>query len=328
MPSSIRGCDMSEADPVTRLDPGIPGADSLEAVALVAYESPAREKLRRFMRHRLAVVGAVVLFIVVMLALLAPLITQDPFRSDLSLVRQPPSAEHWLGGDLAGRDVWSRVIYGTRTSLIVGIAATAFYVTVGTLLGLVAGYAGGVVDQVLMRVADAIMSIPLLLIVVVFIAVIGPSLSSVIIVIGLLGWPAASRVVRGQTLALRESEFVIAARVAGARTGTILFRHILPNLLSTLIVVATLGVATSIVIEASLSFLGLGVRPPTPSLGIMVNEARSPTNLQNLPWLWVPPAVMIALTVLSVNFVGDGLRDAFDPRSAAAGKVTTTGGEA
>jgi peptide/nickel transport system permease protein len=314
---------MSETEPTFT-----PVVDGTESAVLAPYESPAREKLRRFMRHRLAVVGAVVLFIVLMLAIFAPLVAQDPFRTDLSLVRAPPSADHWLGGDLAGRDVWSRVVYGTRTSIVVGVAATALYVVIGTLLGLVAGFGGGILDQVVMRIADAIMSIPLLLIVVVFIAVIGPSLQSVIIVIGLLGWPAASRVVRGQTLALRESEFVIAARVSGARTGTILFRHILPNLLSTLIVVATLGVATSIVIEASLSFLGLGVRPPTPSLGVMVNEARSPNSLQNLPWLWAPPAVMIAMTVLAVNFVGDGLRDAFDPRSAASGKVAAGGGEA
>lgn len=313
-------------DATERNDPVLP-TEPEESPVLGKQESPVREKLRRFSRHRLALVGAVVLTLIVLMTIFAPLIAEDPLRSDLRLVRAPPSAEHWLGGDLAGRDVFSRVVYGTRISVMVGVAATALYVFIGTLMGMIAGFVGGVVDQVVMRVADAIMSIPLLLLVVVFIAVIGPSLGAVIVVIGLLGWPAASRIVRGQTLALREAEFVVAARVSGARVGTILFRHILPNLLSTLIVVATLGVATSIVIEASLSFLGLGVRPPTPSLGVMVNEARSPNTLQNLPWLWAPAAGMIALTVLSVNFVGDGLRDAFDPKSRV-GRVAGGGMEA
>jgi peptide/nickel transport system permease protein len=283
-------------------------------------ETPLQKAHRRFLRHRPAIVGTVILVIIVVGAIFAPFVApQDPTTIDLELVDQPPSVHHWLGGDRSGRDVWSRVIYGIRVSLVVGFGAVGLYVLIGTLLGLFSGFAGGAVDQLLMRLTDTVLSIPTLLLVIVFASVVGPSLYSVIAAIGLLGWPGTARIVRGQVLSLREAEFVMAARALGARSPHIAARHLLPNLFGPLTVVATFGVANAILLEAALSFLGLGVQPPTPSLGGMINQARAPSVLHDIPWLWIPPGVVIALTVLAVNFVGDGLRDALDPRSTRRG---------
>ena len=198
--------------------------------------------------------------------------------------------------------------------MIVGLGAVAIYVVIGTVLGGIAGLSGGKTDQVIMRATDTLMSIPTLLLVIVFVSAIGPSLFSVVAVIGLLGWPGACRLVRGQLLSLRESEFITAARVVGVRPRDP-DRHLIPNIVSSLAVLATLGVASAIILEAGLSFLGLGVRIPTPSWGEMINAAQSPTVLIDTPWLWIAPGIAIALTVLSVNFIGDGLRDALDPRA-------------
>jgi peptide/nickel transport system permease protein len=211
--------------------------------------------------------------------------------------------------------VWARLVHGARTSLIVGLGAVAIYVTIGMILGGIAGMVGGLVDQLIMRATDTLMSIPTLLLVIVFVAAVGPSLASVVAVIGLLGWPGACRLVRGQLLSLREAEFVMAARVVGVSNGQILTRHLIPNIVGSLTVLATFGVASAIILEAGLSFLGLGVKIPVPSWGEMINAAQSPTVLIDTPWLWVSPGVAIALTVLAVNFIGDGLRDALDPRA-------------
>ncbi len=284
-------------------------------VVPMATRSPERAALRRFLRHRLAVVGMVLLSVVVLLAVFADVVSSKPFFTDVTAVSQPPSAQHPLGTDRSGRDVWARVVHGARTSLVVGLGAVAIYVLIGTLLGGLAGLVGGRVDFVIMRVVDTLMSIPTLLLVIVFVAAIGPSLFSVVAVIGLLGWPGACRLVRGQMLGLREAEFIVAARVVGVSTAEILFRHLIPNIVSSLAVLATFGVASAIILEAGLSFLGLGVRVPTPSWGEMINAAQSPTVLIDTPWLWISPGVAIALTVISVNFIGDGLRDAFDPRA-------------
>jgi peptide/nickel transport system permease protein len=279
-------------------------------------EDRAPSVLARFSRHRLAVTGALLLILIGLIAVFAPLTApRDPNFIDLHSVRQPPSAAHWLGTDVSGRDVWSRIVYGARTSLVVGFGAVALYVTIGTVLGVLAGYFGGSVDTAIMRLTDTVMSVPSLLMVIVFVSVVGPSLTSVLAVIGLLGWPGACRLVRGQFLSLREAEFVTAARVVGVSDRRIIVGHLLPNTLGPLIVLATFGVASAIILEASLSFLGLGVRPPVPSWGDMLNAAQSPTVLITVPWLWVSPAVAIAITVLAVNFVGDGLRDAVDPRA-------------
>ena len=255
------------------------------------------------------------LVIITTFSIIIPFFLQDPNRVDLRAVQKSPSSAHILGTDLSGRDVLARLITGTRTSLIVGFGGVAVYVSIGILVGTLAGFFGGALDQLLMRLTDTVLSIPTLLLVIIFVSVIGPSLASVIGVIGLLGWPQVARIVRGQLLSLRQAEFVIASRAAGAESWRILIRHLLPNIMGPISVASTFGVASSILLEAALSFLGLGVRAPNPSLGIMINEARAPSVLHDVPWLWLPPGIIIAITVLSVNFIGDGIRDALDPRS-------------
>jgi peptide/nickel transport system permease protein len=282
------------------------------------HVSPRRAAVQRFLRYRLAIVGVFMLLIIVLMAIFAPLLTPwQPNWLDLSTgARQPPSPEHILGTDVSGRDIWSRVLYGARTSIIVGFGAVALYLVIGTLMGLAAGFYGRFIDQGIMRFTDTIMAIPPLLLIIVFVSLVGPSIISVIAVIGLLGWPVTARLVRGQLLVLRESEFITASRVVGVPDRTILFRHMLPNILGPLTVVATFGVATAVLLESSLSFLGLGVRPPEASWGNLITEATSPVVLTQLPWQWMPAAIMITSTVLAVNFIGDGLRDAIDPRAA------------
>jgi peptide/nickel transport system permease protein len=285
-------------------------------IALVPHETLAKAALRRFFRHRLAMIGLAILVFVAGVAIFLPFIVPlDATKVDYTNIRGIPGPDHLLGGDLSGRDVWSRVVFGTRVSLLVGFGAVALYVAVGTVLGIAAGYFGGVTDQVIMRFTDSVLSIPLLLLVIVFVSVVGPSLGSVTAVIGLLGWPQTTRLVRGQILALREAEFITAARVVGVSNRAIVVRHLIPNILGPLSVVATFGIGSAILLEAGLSFLGLGVRPPVPSLGEMINDARDIGVLRDLPWVWIPPGIVIALIVLAVNFVGDGLRDAVDPRS-------------
>jgi peptide/nickel transport system permease protein len=281
------------------------------------HVSPRRAAVRRFLRYRLAIVGVILLALIVLMAVFAPLLTPwPPNWIDFSTgARQPPSPEHILGTDVSARDVWSRVLYGARTSILVGFGAVTLYLIIGTLFGLAAGFYGRFIDQGIMRFTDTIMAIPPLLLIIVFVALVGPSIVSVIAVIGLLGWPVTARLVRGQLLVLRESEFITASRVIGVPDRTILFRHMLPNILGPLTVVATFGVATAVLLESSLSFLGLGVRPPEASWGNLITEAISPVVLTQLPWQWVPAAIAITTTVLAVNFIGDGLRDAIDPRT-------------
>ncbi len=281
------------------------------------HVSPRRAAVRRFLRYRLAIVGVIMLAIIILLAIFAPLLTPwPPNWLDFDTgARKPPSPEHILGTDVSARDVWSRVLYGARTSLLVGFGAVTLYLVIGTLFGLAAGFYGRFIDQGIMRFTDTIMAIPPLLLIIVFVALVGPSIVSVIAVIGLLGWPVTARLVRGQLLVLRESEFITAARVIGVPDRTILFRHMLPNILGPLTVVATFGVATAVLLESSLSFLGLGVRPPEASWGNLITEAISPVVLTQMPWQWVPAAIAITTTVLAVNFIGDGLRDAIDPRT-------------
>ena len=280
------------------------------------HESLRRIAVRRFLRHRLAIVGVVILAAIVALAVFLPVILPlDPLKTDYGAIRQPPGPDHILGADLSGRDIFARVVYGTRISLIVGFGAVALYLVIGTILGVIAGFSGGLRDQIVMRFTDVLLAIPLILLCIVFIAIVGPGLASVIAVIGLLGWPHTTRIVRGQLLSLRESEFITASHVIGTSGREIARRHLMPNILGPLTVVATFGVAQAILLEASLSFLGLGVRPPVPSLGEMINAATAPSTLQDLPWVWLPPGVVIALLVLAVNFIGDGVRDALDPRS-------------
>ncbi|MFN8624035.1 MAG: ABC transporter permease [Chloroflexota bacterium] len=296
------------------------GAPTATQVVAGEHESLLRMAARRFRRHRLAMIGLVILVTIVAIALFLPFIVPlDPIKPSYDNLGMPPSANHLLGGDLSGRDIFARVVYGTRVSLIAGFGAVVVFVTIGTAIGLLAGAFGGMTDQVLMRVTDIILSIPPLLLIIVFISIVGPGLGSVIAVIGLVFWPQTARLVRGQLLSLREAEFVTASRVIGVKERSIVGRHMIPNIFGPLTVVATFGVASAILLEAALSFLGLGVQPPTPSLGEMISAARAPAVLQNQPWVWLPAGVVIALIVMSVNFVGDGLRDALDPRATRRG---------
>ena len=283
-------------------------------------QAPWRRTLRRFLSHRLAVIGALVLLLMAIGAVFAPAIARTPPNAvNLLAISKPPTAQHWLGTDQVGRDVFTRILYGARISLTVGLVAVAIYLVIGFVLGAVAGYAGGWVDTAIMRFTDIMLCFPTFVLILILVGITGPKLSNVILVIGLFGWPGVARLVRGQVLQLRTLDYVIAAQMLGAPRFTVLRRHILPNVIAPLIVAGTLGIAGAILTEASLSFLGLGVVQPTPSWGSMLNEARSPAIVATKPWLWLAPGVAISLAVLAANFIGDGLRDAVDVKSRARG---------
>ena len=294
------------------------GADLTAASAVprgISSRSPGGMAVRRFFRNKIAVAGAVVLIVVVALAVFAPLISSyDPNAVDLRAFRQAPSAEHLFGTDSSGRDVFTRAIFAGRVSLGIGLSASLIAIVLGTLLGAIAGLLGGWVDAVIMRFADIMMSLPSLVVILVVAGILGPSIVTLIVAIGVFGWPVTGRVVRGATLSLREHEFILAANAVGASNWWLIRRHILPAVLAPVTVVGTLTVAGTILVEAALSFLGLGVQPPQASWGNMLIDAQNLTLVQTMPWLWLPPGIAIAVTVLSVNFVGDGLRDAVDPR--------------
>ncbi len=285
--------------------------------ALAAAGAPPRRRTgvwQRFRRHRIAMVGMIILIILTISAIGAPVVGRnDPYHTTLSLIRKPPSSAHWLGGDSSGRDVFARLIYAGRVSLSVGLVAVSIYTFIGLLLGALAGYYGGWVDSVIMRFADIILAFPSLIIIITVVSILGPSIYNVMLVIGLLGWPPMARILRGLFLTLRERDFILASRTVGAPNSRIILKHLLPNALAPIIVAATFGIAQAILLEAGLSFLGLGVQPPTASWGNMLTDAQSLTVLESMPWLWIPPGIMIALAVLSINFIGDGLRDALDP---------------
>lgn len=297
---------------------GSPLAESTDAAVVgSARRSPWRTGLRRFRRHRVAVASAVYLLLILLAAIFArPLSGHDPNAIDLLTTRTAPSLHHLLGTDANGRDVFSRLLFAARVSLGVGIASALIAVVVGTLLGGTAGLLGGWVAGLVMRLADVFMSFPSLVVIVVVAGILGPSVVTMVIAIGLFQWPVCGRVVRGVTLSLREQEFVLAARSAGASPLWLLIRHIIPAALPPVSVVATLAVAQAIALEATMSFLGLGVQPPAASWGNMLTDAQSLTIIRTEPWLWLPPGIAVALTVLAVNFVGDGLRDAVDPRQS------------
>lgn len=269
----------------------------------------------RFKRHKLALFGLAVVIIFSLAAIFAPIVAlKDPYFVDLDSIRQPPSAEHILGTDSAGRDMWARMIYGARISMTVGLVANSISVTIGTLLGMVSGYVGGRTDNLLMRFTELVMTFPTFFAIIMMVALLGPNIRNVMIVIGVTSWPGLARLVRGQVLSLRELAFIEAAHCVGAPNRRILIIHILPNILPYILVAATLGMAGAILTESSLSFLGLGVQIPLASWGSMLFSAQSLTVLTNFPWLWLPPGIAISMAVLCMNFVGDGLRDAFDPR--------------
>lgn len=270
---------------------------------------------KRLVKNKLAVFGFVVLMLLIVVSVLAPLIAPyDRDATDLKALYNSPSGEHWLGTDELGRDTFTRLVYGGRVSLMVGLVSTSISITIGIVLGSVAGFFGKKADTVIMRIVDMFMCFPFYVIAITMAAILGPSIWNVMIISGVLGWTSIARLVRAEIMTIKQREFIEAARALGLNSREIIVRHMLPNILSVIVVYATLGIANGILTEAGLSFLGLGVKQPQPSWGNMLSAAQSLKALNNYWWLWVPPGILVCVTVLSINFLGDGLRDALDPK--------------
>jgi peptide/nickel transport system permease protein len=272
-----------------------------------------RSAFRRFRRHRLALVGLVIIVLLVVASLLGS--QAAALEQNLKAMNKPPSGEHLFGTDRIGRDILARTLVGGRISLSVGLVAVLFSCSIGVLLGASAGYYRGWLDHTVMRMVDVVLSFPVIILLLCVASLVGPSIFNVMVMIGLLTWPTPCRIMRAQFLAIRERTFVEAARCLGATNFTIAVRHILPNAIAPVLVYASFGVATAVLLEAGLSYLGLGVQPPTPSWGNMLNTARNISTMERTAWQWVPPAITTVLFVLAVNFVGDGIRDALDPQT-------------
>jgi ABC-type dipeptide/oligopeptide/nickel transport system permease subunit len=295
-------------------------AGAVVAPAAVATVSAAPSRVIAQLRQdRRMWIGVAVVLVLAFAAIAAPLVAgADPFRIDLRQALSPPSAAHWLGTDAQGRDVFARLVYGARVSLIVGIVSQGISLVLGVALGLLAGYRGGWTDDVIMRLADVTLAFPSLLLLIAMAAAFEPSLTVVYVVIGVVGWAGMARLVRGQVLVARELEYVQAMRAIGAGGIRIVLRHVLPNVIAPVVIAATLGIAGAIMAEAALSFLGLGVQPPTPSWGAMIADGRDLSQLRNAPWTSLAPGLAIGAAVLGFNLLGDALRDALDPRATTA----------
>ena len=288
-------------------------ASTLPSRAVAARAGPRAHSLRRLLRRPAAGIGLTVIVIVVAVALLAPVVAPyDPLATSWTAIRKAPSSAHWFGTDEIGRDVLSRVIWGARASLLAGIVSVLISLSIGVPVGLLAGYAGGKVDMLISRLTDAVLACPFLILAIALAAFLGPSLTNAMIAIGISATPVVIRLTRGQTMAIKAEEFILAARAIGNPPWRIALRHVLPNVVPALIVQATLAIAAAVIAEASLSFLGLGQQPPAPSWGSMLNVAKN--YIDNAPWMAVWPGLSIFALVLSFNLVGDGLRDALDPR--------------
>jgi len=272
-----------------------------------------RDAFRRLERNKAALVSAIFLLLLVFVAIFAPIVAPySPYETDFAQVRALPSAEHWLGTDELGRDILSRLIYGARVSLFVGVTVQTMATFVGIVLGLVAGYYAGMTDIFIMRAVDIMYAFPNFLFAVFMVSLLEPSVGSVILTLSLASWPFVARLVRGQVLSLKNREYVMAAKVIGAPDRAIMRRHILPNAFSPIIVQFTLGIAGVIMAEAALSFLGIGIRPPNPTWGGMISKGRE--FFRTSPHLAIYPSIVLGLTMIAFNFLGDGLRDALDPR--------------
>jgi peptide/nickel transport system permease protein len=275
--------------------------------------SPTRRAIRRFRQHRLAIVGVLIIAILVIAALLGS--REAALEQNLRNINKPPSSEHLLGTDRIGRDILARVLVGGRISLSVGLVAVVFSTTIGIVTGAIAGYYRGWVDHVIMRVVDVVLSFPVIVLLLSVASIVGPNIFNLMVMIGLLTWPIPCRIMRGQFLALREKDYIEAAHAIGVSNFNVARKHILPNAIAPILVYSSFGVATAVLLEAGLSYLGLGVQPPTPSWGNMLNTARSISTLERALWQWVPPGILTVLFVLAVNFVGDGIRDALDAQA-------------
>ena len=276
-------------------------------------DSPTRRSLRKLVRHRTAMVGLALVVAFVLVAVLAPLIAPfDPTRTSWTAIRKPPSALHWFGTDENGRDLLSRVIWGARASLLAGVVSVAIALAAGVPIGILAGFRGGWIDALISRLTDAMLACPFLILAIALAAFLGPALENAMIAIGISATPIFIRLARGATMAAKVEDYVEAARAIGNPRWRVAVRHILPNIVPPLLVQATLTIASAIIAEASLSFLGLGQQPPAPSWGSMLNTAQR--FIEQAPWMAIFPGLSIVLVVLGFNLLGDGLRDAFDPR--------------
>ncbi len=293
------------------------GAVASTVLPAEVRRSPGRLMVRRFVRNRSALVGAVVLMAMIVGAVVIPVVYSiSPNHVDLFAIRVAPSSEHWFGTDSTGRDVFARVWAGARVSLTIGFIAALLSVAIGGILGAVAGLMRGGVESVIMRLTDISISLPSIIVIVVLAGILGPGVTILIVGIAATHWGAPCRITHGVTLSERERDYVQAAMGSGARPLWLLRKHIIPAGLPPLIVTGTLAVANAILLEAALSFLGLGVQPPQASWGNMLTDAQSLTVIRGAPWMWLAPGAAIVVTVLAVNCVGDGLRDAFDPRQS------------
>ena len=298
-------------------------AASVEAAVQPAQ--PVREKREGIWRdviagivsNKASLVSGIFILVLAVIAIVtavAPgILPYDPYQQDLGQSLLPPSAEHWFGTDLQGRDIFCRVMVGTQISLSVGLIAVAFSLTIGVILGSIAGYKGGWIDTVIMRVMDMMLAIPSILLAIAIMAALGPGIEKAVVAIGLVSIPEYARIVRSEILAIKENDYVAAARVIGDSNFKIVFRHVLPNALPSIIVRATLGISTAILDAAALGFLGLGVQPPAAEWGDMLGRGRN--ELFRAPWLMIFPGMAITLTVLAFNLLGDGIRDGLDPKA-------------
>lgn len=269
----------------------------------------------KFKNNKPALIGLLVLIILIIFTLGSFFIVKENVNKvDLSSISSVPTKEHILGTDEMGRDIFSRLIYGGRVSLLVGVMATLIQVTIGVTLGSIAGYFGGIVDFIIMRIVDIFMCFPFFVIAIALAALLGPSVWNVIIIIGVLSWTSIARIVRGEILSIREREYIKAAKAIGLNSGEIIIKHIVPNVIPSILVTATLAIAGGILTESALSFLGFGVKLPQSSWGNMLSACQNMSILKNQWWQWIPPGLCVLLTVLSINFIGDGLRDALDPK--------------
>ena len=278
--------------------------------------SLAKRSLQKFLSNKLAIVGLVIVLLMILSAIFAPLLaTFDPNKIDMTKINQAPGGEHIFGTDSTGRDLYSRLLYGGRISILIGITSALTTSIIGTIFGLIAGYFGGKIDVILIRISEILQSFPMIILVMVLVTILGPSVSNMILVFTLIGWMTVFRIVRNEVLRLREETYVAVNKAFGISDFVIMFRDILPNTLSPIIVATTINIAYFILQETGLSFLGLGVPTNVPTWGTIINAAKSITVIQMYKWQWIIPGLFISLFVMSINFLGDGLRDALDPRN-------------
>ncbi|HOP84974.1 MAG TPA: ABC transporter permease [Syntrophorhabdaceae bacterium] len=271
------------------------------------------ELIRRVIKYNLALIGVIILIPMFLCALCAPFISpHDPLEPDMKNILAPPSMEHPFGTDSLGRDVFARIIYGSRISLLVGFVSVGIAVLIGIAIGAISGYYGGIIDEIIMRFVDLMMCFPTFFLILAVIALLEPSIWNIMIVIGFTNWMGIARLVRAEVLSIKNKEFVLAAKAQGFSEKRIIFRHIMPNALTPVYIVATLGIGGAILTESALSFLGIGVQPPTPSWGNILTQAKD--NIEVAWWLSLYPGLAIFLTVMGYNLLGEGLRDIFDPR--------------